>query len=311
MYLSRTGSNIKTKKYLADQATKAMFLLLRKIKKLTLPFDIQIDLFEKCVKPILLYGCEIWGFGNIDVLERVQLKFYKYIFNLKKSTPNYMVYGEIGIQPLSVDIKTRIVSYWARMIDNKENSQVMKLNSKLYVILSELVSQRRVKSPWFENVKGILCNNGYSGIWYSQSFSNSKWLIKYMHQKLNDCFIQQWHSDIDRTSASNFYKIVKVNFAQSNYINDLSSNLTKSLLSFITKNHRLPIETGRWNNTVINERKCVNCDDVGDEFHYLFKCNTFTNERHKYLNRYYYNRPNTQKLRELFDNVNKEQIRKQ
>ena len=99
---------------------------------------------------------------------------------------------------------------------------------------------------------------------------------------------------------------MKVNFAQSNYINDLSSNLTKSLLSFITRNHRLPIETGRWNNTVINERKCVNCDDVGDEFHYLFKCNTFTNERHKYLNRYYYNRPNTQKLRELFNNENKD-----
>jgi hypothetical protein len=31
------------------------------------------------VKPILLYGCEIWGFGNNDVLEKVHLKFCKMI----------------------------------------------------------------------------------------------------------------------------------------------------------------------------------------------------------------------------------------
>ena len=57
-----------------------MFSLLRKIKCLQLPFDIQIDLFNKIVKPVLLYGSEIWGFGNLDILERVQSKFYKYIF---------------------------------------------------------------------------------------------------------------------------------------------------------------------------------------------------------------------------------------
>jgi hypothetical protein len=43
---------------------------------LELPIDMQIDLFNKIVKPVLLYGCEIWGFGNIDCIERVQLKFF-------------------------------------------------------------------------------------------------------------------------------------------------------------------------------------------------------------------------------------------
>ena len=68
--------------------------MMKKCHNLNLPFDIQIDLFEKTIKPILLYGCEIWGFGNCDVIERVQLKFYNYIFNLKKSTPSFMVYSE-------------------------------------------------------------------------------------------------------------------------------------------------------------------------------------------------------------------------
>jgi hypothetical protein len=35
----------------------------------------QLDLFDKIVKPILLYGCEVWGVGNNDIVERIA-KFY-------------------------------------------------------------------------------------------------------------------------------------------------------------------------------------------------------------------------------------------
>ena len=48
----------------------------------------QLDLFDKVVKPILLYGCEVWGFGNSEILERVQLKFCKLLLHLKTTTPN-------------------------------------------------------------------------------------------------------------------------------------------------------------------------------------------------------------------------------
>ena len=89
IFLSKSGSFLNAKKHIAEQANKAMFCLLRKIKRLSLPYDIQIELFDKTIKPILIYGSEIWGYGNIDIIERVQLKYYKYIFNLKKSTPSY------------------------------------------------------------------------------------------------------------------------------------------------------------------------------------------------------------------------------
>ena len=69
------------------------------------PIDLQIELFNKLVKPVLLYGCEVWGFGNIEIIERVQLKFLKYVSNLKKCTPNHIVYGEVGIYPLKLIYK--------------------------------------------------------------------------------------------------------------------------------------------------------------------------------------------------------------
>ena len=61
------------------------------------------------VKPILLYACEICGYGNVDRLEQIQLKFLKSILNLKTSTPNCILYGETGVLPLKIDIQCRII----------------------------------------------------------------------------------------------------------------------------------------------------------------------------------------------------------
>jgi hypothetical protein len=56
-----------------------------------------------------IYGCEICGMGNNDILERVHLKFCKLLFNLKTSTPSYMIYGELERYPIEIDVKVRII----------------------------------------------------------------------------------------------------------------------------------------------------------------------------------------------------------
>ena len=103
-----------------DQATKAMFALLSKGRRLKLPVDIMLDLFDKTVLPVLLYGCEVWGNEKNIVLDTVYLKFCKYLLSLKTSTPNCMVYGELGTYPVSITIKVRLVSYWLNIISADE-----------------------------------------------------------------------------------------------------------------------------------------------------------------------------------------------
>ena len=58
-----------------DQGRKAQFSLLIKAKKLILPVDVQCQLFESLVFPILLYGCEVWGFQHITMLETFYRNF--------------------------------------------------------------------------------------------------------------------------------------------------------------------------------------------------------------------------------------------
>ena len=121
---------------------------------------VRVDVFEKTVTPILLYGCEVIGTGNIDILEQVQLKFLKVILNLKKSTPNCMVYGETGVMPLKIDVQCRIISYWSKLIYPTNKN----LSSKLYaIVLSHFQHSISTQFRWLENVKHILISCGFSG----------------------------------------------------------------------------------------------------------------------------------------------------
>ena len=111
---SKSGSFYSAKKQLVNQAER-MYSLIRKSRSLLLPLDLQIELYENMVKPILLYGSEVCGFGNLDVLERSVLKFLKLILHMKSSTPNFMVYGETGVYPIYIDIYCRMISFWATL----------------------------------------------------------------------------------------------------------------------------------------------------------------------------------------------------
>jgi hypothetical protein len=250
------------------------------------------------------------GYGNLDMLERIQLKFYKYIFNLKKSTPSYMVYGDAGIMPLSVDIKSRALSYWTKVVTEQTENPQLRLSTKVYKILHKLHSENNIKSLWIDNIKTTLCDIGFPGIWYSQEFPNQKWLITSAKQKLKDIFIQQWQADISRTTNTNIYKLFKHNFKRSKYIDILPQYNCKKLMAFLTRNHRLPIEVGRWRSLQINERKCTLCNELGDEFHYLLVCPQFHIERRKYLREYYYRRPNMIKFIDLLSTENHCALRK-
>jgi hypothetical protein len=96
-----------------------MYEVIKKGRKHNISISCQLDLFDKMVKSILLYGCEIWGFGNNDILEKVHLKFCKMILHLKATTPNCMIYGELGRYPLDIDIKLRNILCWAKLITGK------------------------------------------------------------------------------------------------------------------------------------------------------------------------------------------------
>ena len=128
------GSFVKAKKLLHDKASKAMYSLIQKGRRLKLPADIMLKLFDSCVVPILLYGCEVWGYENTDIIEKVHTKFCKFIFGVSKCSHNMPIYGELGRYPLSITIKQRMICYWTRILKSNQH----KLNKVMYDILYNL-----------------------------------------------------------------------------------------------------------------------------------------------------------------------------
>jgi hypothetical protein len=120
IYFSRTGSFKVCKNHLSEKAIKAMYEVIKKGRKHNLSISCQLDLSDKFVKPILLYGCEIWGSSNNNILGKVHLKFCKIIIHLKATTPNCMIYGELDRYPLDIDIKLRNILYWSKLITGKD-----------------------------------------------------------------------------------------------------------------------------------------------------------------------------------------------
>ena len=88
-----------------------MYAIFQKARQHSLPVDIQFKLFDSLVLPILLYCCEIWGFEKLEDIEQVHLTFCKKNLCVNKSTPNFMIYGELGRFPLMYKIYSRIINY--------------------------------------------------------------------------------------------------------------------------------------------------------------------------------------------------------
>ena len=128
-------------------------------------------------------------FCNI-MLERIHLKFCKILLNLKQTTPDFMIYGELGRVPLDIKIKTKIITYWTKLISGQGN----KIASILYKLGYSLFSEHQNKFPWIKHIENVLNECGLSNIWLSQSFPNEKWLKSKVNLVLTDQFKQQWIS---------------------------------------------------------------------------------------------------------------------
>jgi hypothetical protein len=136
-----------------------------------------------------------------------------------------------------------MVSFGARLLLGKE----IQLSYLSYKTLCMLSFDENVDSAWIKYLKTLIDHTSYSGIWRNQDFPNSNWLISGIKLRLQDQFKRDWYSLIEHSRKASNYRIFKYNFESENYLRILVSKDIYTLCKFITTNHRLPIETGRWN----------------------------------------------------------------
>jgi len=128
---------------------------------------------------------------------------------------------------------------------------------------------------WCSLLRDLLFLIGLPGAWFFQDVGDVKLFLKIVKTQINDIFLQHWQTRVDCSSRALFYKHVAdfkfQPYSDSLIITKRRYNLTQLRLS----SHRLCIETGRWKKpicTPLDERKCIICLTVEDEFHFVCEC---------------------------------------
>lgn len=89
-----------------------------------------------------------------------------------KNTQNHIVYGEVGVMPLNIDIYTRMISYWVKLKEGSAENSTLTL--MIYNITNSYYKKCEITKHskyfrWIHCIKTILNNCGFSGIWDTQN----------------------------------------------------------------------------------------------------------------------------------------------
>ena len=112
------------------------------------------------------------------------LQSYKTVLGVKKSTPNCILYGELGRFPIEVFVKSRMIGMWKRLICGNQN----KMSAVLYTMHNRNFFHSKC------SIENILNECGYSEYWLTQNVPKSVCLSKNVKQRLCDQFKQRWSS---------------------------------------------------------------------------------------------------------------------
>ena len=282
------------------QARKAFYALLNKIYNLCLPVDIALELFNQLVMPVMLYGCEVWGFCNISQLEVLHRKFIKMLLGVNKYTPNVMVYGETGETPVRNQVIARMSAFFIRL----ENGKKSKLSYIMYKLLRKKSGLDGFECEWTNSMNETLSGIGMRDLWVGNGLNfTTEYVKKAIKLRVNDINQQNWASELEDHEYCEFYRKFKNNLDFEKYLTDLSFSERKALSRFRCRSNFLPIAQTRFGHEIDNDIICPLCtnNEIGDEIHYLFYCNYFKDDREKFICNKFLHSRNDRDIENLFN----------
>ena len=102
--------------------------------------------------------------------------------------------------------------------------------------------------------------------------------------------------DINRESFSTIPNVLRPNASTNKWLKSFEQ--MRCLTQLRISCHQLKIETGRYQGTLLQDRKCERCSsgEVEDEYHFLFHCNKLENDRNLLLKEIAKSCPNFKRL---------------
>ena len=195
---TKQRSFFKAIKHNIEHARKALHLLYKQIRNLNIPLDLQLHLFDSTVLPIILYGCEVWGFQSTKMIDTLYNQFLRNVTKLRKSTPIYMLYAELGRRPIDIYIyiKFRMISFWISLVNDENRNKISK---RIYEIV-RAEYDRGQNYKWLDYIKNIPISVGQPDLFNQVLIENPRATKTKITNKLHDLYIQEWQTKLQLSS---------------------------------------------------------------------------------------------------------------
>ena len=117
---------------LAKAGRRALFAMRRRAWELgAAAVQHQLQLFDIFVKPVLSYGCEVWGVDVLDqpdsAPERVQRWLCRRLLGLSQGASSAVALAELGRWPLHVHWVQQVARFWNRLLELQGSSKLISL----------------------------------------------------------------------------------------------------------------------------------------------------------------------------------------
>ena len=286
--LTPSGKFNAMQKYLYNKSCRALFALRSALRGSTwLTVNTQLKLFDAVIKPIMLYGCEVWGAylfkykNNLDslnsmlkdvniLMEKLHTKVCKKILQVHKNANNYAVRCELGRYPLFINVMSRLINYYINICDRDKHS----------LVLTALDSHKSTKDSWFQFLKYIVKT---LGIKMPDNPINTRSICNKLLTLTNDVYIKK----LKEYSSLNSYTEIKSRVCREKYLSNVQHESHRKALTCLRLGcNKFPIVTGRYNKLKQSDRVCTKCKmTVGTEYHCIMECfdPQVTNLRNDYL----------------------------
>ena len=297
------GKFTKSQCIIAEQSRKCMFQILKTCNNLSLNIETKLRVFDTYVTSVLNYGSEIWGFHPGKDIEKVHVDFCKRVLHVKKCTPSYMVYCELGRVPMYNSRLLKIVKYWLKII--KSNNCILR---SLY---DDMLFCNHKTCNWRCRVQRLLLSTGFGDVWFNHYVANEPLFLACFKQRLTDNFVQSRDEFFNNSSKCFLYKHLIDHVGIQFYLTkSIPENYTSLLTKFRVSAHQLRIEQGRYNGTARPDRICEICNmnEIEDEYHFILICPMYNDIRSAYIKRYYWNHASMFKLVQLLSIQNRKQL---
>ena len=142
-------------------------------------------------------------------------------------------------------------------------------------------------------------------MWLEQHILDTRMSQTIINARIRDQSIQDIYETMQNSYKGKLYDVIKSKIAWEDippFLNKLHFKDASLIVKIRTSNNYFPAETGRYTGLDYESRLCPFCiNAVGDVYHYLLECKQFDYHRKKYIYKYFYTRPNIEKMSELLN----------